>query len=128
MVRDHQLYGRLAPNLSNVEVISGPGETLRRRCTATEGGHWQETCTLWDEGRRFAVEVDTAAYPYPITVMRGLWQVDPHPHGSTVTMRFALQATPTIRGGLFIIVMRPYFGRAVARIFDGWQRAAETDE
>jgi ribosome-associated toxin RatA of RatAB toxin-antitoxin module len=126
LVSDHQLYGRLAPNLSTVEVSSRPGETMRRRCTSSSGQQWQETCTLWDEGRRFAVEVDTAAYPYPITVMRGLWQIDPHPHGSTVTMRFALQARPTIRGGLFLIVMRPRFGRALARIFEGWQREALT--
>jgi ribosome-associated toxin RatA of RatAB toxin-antitoxin module len=124
LLTDHQLYGRLAPNLSHVEVISQPGETLRRRCTSTSGQHWQETCTLWDEGRRFAVEVDTAAYPYPITVMRGLWQVDPHPAGSTITMRFALQAKPTIRGGLFVLVMRLMFGPALARIFNGWERAA----
>jgi hypothetical protein len=124
LLTDHQLYGRLAPNLSNVEVISQPGETLRRRCTSTNGQQWQETCTLWDEGRRFAVEVDTSAYPYPVTVMRGLWQVDPHPQGSTITMRFAIQAAPTIRGGLFILAMRLMFGRALARIFDGWQREA----
>ena len=124
LLTDHQLYGRLAPNLSKVEVISQPGETLRRRCTSTNGQHWQETCTLWDEGRRFAVEVDTSAYPYPITVMRGLWQVDPHPQGSTITMRFALQATPTIRGGLFVLFMRLMFGPALARIFNGWEREA----
>lgn len=124
LLADHQLYGRLAPNLSDVEVISQPGETLRRRCTSTNGQQWQETCTLWDEGRRFAVEVDTSDYPYPITVMRGLWQVDPHPQGSTITMRFALQATPTIRGGLFVLFMRLMFGPALARIFNGWEREA----
>jgi hypothetical protein len=126
LLTDHQLYGRLAPNLSSVEVISQPGETLRRRCTSTGGQHWQETCTLWDEGRRFAVEVDTSDYPCPITVMRGLWQVDPHPQGSTITMRFALQATPTIRGGLFVLFMRLMFGPALARIFNGWERKART--
>ena len=126
LVSDHRLYGRLAPNLSTVEVISPPGETLRRRCTSSSDQRWQETCTLWDEGHRFAVEVDTAAYPYPLTVMRGLWQIDPHPHGSTVTMRFAFQVRPTIHGGLFIIVMRPRFGRTLVRIFEGWRREALT--
>jgi hypothetical protein len=62
---------------------------------------WQETCTLWDDGRRFAVDVDTSDYPYPLRLMRGLWQVDPDPSGSQVTMRFAYQATPSVRGGLF---------------------------
>lgn len=124
LLTDDRLYGRLAPNLSSVEVISQPGETLRRRCTSTSGRHWQETCTLWDEGRRYAVEVDTSAYPYPLTVMRGLWQVDPRSPGSTITMRFALQATPTIRGGLFVLFMRLMFGPALSRIFKGWEREA----
>ena len=52
------------------------GEPLRRRCTNTTGQDWQETCTVWDEGRRFAVDVDTSDYPYPLRLMRGLWQVD----------------------------------------------------
>jgi hypothetical protein len=39
-------------------------------------------------------------------------------------MRFALQATPTIRGGLFVLFMRLMFGPALARIFNGWERDA----
>ena len=67
---------------------------------------------------------ETSTHPYPIKVMRGLWQVDPHPHGSTITMRFALQAPPTIRGGLFLLLVRLMFGRALARLFNGWERQA----
>jgi hypothetical protein len=121
LITDNDLYGRLAPNLSTVEVISEPGAPLRRRCTNNGGASWEETCTLWDEGRRYAVEVDTAHYPYPLAVMRGLWQVDPHPDGSLVTMRFAYQATRSIRGGLFAIVYRPLSAPALAQIFRGWR-------
>jgi hypothetical protein len=124
LLTDHQLYGRLAPNLSAVEVVSQPGETLRRRCTNTGGQQWQESCTLWQEGRRFAVEVDPTDYPYPIHTMRGLWQVDPDPLGSIVTMRFVYQAMPTVRGGLFAIVLRLLSTRAIRSILDGWQREA----
>lgn len=121
LLTDHDLYGRLAPNLSTVQVISEPGAPLRRRCTSTGGDNWEETCTLWDDGRRFAVEVDTSNYPYPLTTMRGLWQVDPHPAGSAITMRFAYQPDRTIRGGLFAIVFRPLFPPVLARIFHGWR-------
>jgi hypothetical protein len=124
LLTDHHLYGRLAPNLSSVEVISEPGRPLRRRCANSAGETWAETCTLWDDGRRFAVEVDTSDYPYPLAVMRGLWQVDPHPAGSRVTMRFGYRARPTVAGGLFAIAFRPMFPPALARIFDGWERAA----
>ena len=64
LLTDHRLYGRLALNLSTVEVTSQPGQPLRRRCTSTTGRHWEETCSLWQDGHRFAVEVDIANYPY----------------------------------------------------------------
>ncbi len=54
-------------------------------------------------------------------MMRGLWQVDPHPTGSLVTMRFAYQAHPTVAGGLFAVAFRPLFPPVLARIFHGWQ-------
>jgi hypothetical protein len=126
LITDHDLYGRLAPNLSTVEVISEPDAPLRRRCVNTSGQGWEETCTLWEDGRRFAVDVDTAGYPYPLVLMRGLWQVDPHPHGSQVLMRFAFQAAPSVPGGLFAIALRVLFPLAVRRILDDWQRLAAT--
>jgi hypothetical protein len=106
-----------------VHVVNRPGETLRRRCISTGGQHWEESCTLWQEGRRFAVEVDTTTYPYPLRTMRGLWQVDPHPGGSAVIMRFAYQARPTLHGGLFAIALRMLSPWALRRILDGWRRA-----
>ncbi len=119
VVTDHELYGRLAPNLHQVQVISEAGQPLRRRCTNHSGDGWEETCTLWDDDHRYAVEVDTANYPYPLASLRGLWQVDPHPDGSLVTMRFVYQAKPTLRGGLFALVSRPLFPLILARIFKG---------
>lgn len=69
LLTDHDLYGRLAPNLSKVEVISDSGQPLRRRCTNTAGQAWEETCTLWEEGRRFDVNVDLTRYPYPLQLI-----------------------------------------------------------
>jgi len=68
------------------------GAAAARRCTSTTGQHWEETCTLWQDGHRYAVEVDVTDYPYPLRAMAGLWQVDPHTMGSRVTMRFAYRA------------------------------------
>jgi Polyketide cyclase / dehydrase and lipid transport len=121
VLTDHRLYGRLAPNLSNVEVLSEGDQPLRRRCTSTTGREWEETCTLWQDGHRFAVEVDTGRYPYPIAAMSGLWQVDPRPGGSRVVMRFAYRAIPSIRGGLFAIALRALAPLALHRIFHGWR-------
>jgi len=120
LVTDHHLYGRLAPNLASVQVISDAGQPLRRRCTNTAGQHWEETCTLWDEGRRFSVDVDTSHYPYPIVRMSGLWQVAQHPAGSQVTIRLAYQPAPTLHGALYAIAVHAVGPRALARILDGW--------
>jgi hypothetical protein len=127
LLTNHDLYGRLAPNLRSVHVISDPGQPLRRRCTSSAGAAWEETCTLWDVGYRFAVDVDTATYPNPLVLMRGLWQVDPHGAGSRVTMRFTYQARPSTWGGLFAIALGPLFGPALRRIFDGWQATLVAD-
>jgi hypothetical protein len=121
LLTDHRLYGRLAPNLSIVEIVTEDGQPLRRRCTSTSGRQWEETCTLWQDGHRFAVEVDTGSYPYPLTAMSGLWQVDPHPGGSRVVMRFAYRATPSVRGGLFAIALRGLAPLALRRILQGWR-------
>jgi hypothetical protein len=59
-------------------------------------------------------------------LMRGLWQVDPDPAGSRVTMRFAYRAIPSLRGGLFAIGFRALFPPVLSRIFGGWQRSLHT--
>lgn len=64
-VADHQLFGRLALNLHRVEVVEGSGEGMVRRCDAKGGRSWTESCSIWEPGRRHAVEVDTSHYPYP---------------------------------------------------------------
>jgi Polyketide cyclase / dehydrase and lipid transport len=106
LLTDHELYGRLAPN----------------PCTCAGGRAWEESCTLWQPGHRFAVDVDTSRYPYPLTVMRGLWQVDPWDGGSAVTMRFAYRVAPTVAGGLFALVFRPLLPPILGRILNGWRR------
>jgi hypothetical protein len=126
VITDHAEYGRLAPNLSRVEVTSGPGEPLARRCTSLAGHDWNEACTLWDEGRRFAVDVDPRDYPYALAVIRGEWGVEPAASGpgSTIRMRFAFQARPGVRGALLAALMRPAFVLYIGpSIFRGWQRA-----
>lgn len=77
VITDHDLYGRLAPNLSAVQATGPDGPGLTRTCTSRNGQEWHETCTLWDNGHRYEVAVDTSSYPYPLTQMRGAWYVEP---------------------------------------------------
>ena len=125
VVTDHDLYGALAPNLGRVEVTSENGPGLARRCYDNRGRGWVETCTLWDDGRRFAVAVDTSDYPYPLSVMQGSWWVEPlGPSRSQVGMTFLFQPRPGLRGRLFVLVMHAAFPFVLRRIIRGWRKAA----
>jgi len=122
LLTDHDLYGRLAPNLLRVEVLGGEGAGMQRRCYDTLGRGWNETCTLWDAGRQFAVDVDTSDYPYPLHTMRGRWQVEPDGDRSTVSMDFELVPRPGVLGGVFVATMLVVFKPVVRRILRGWER------
>ena len=101
---------------------------FQRSCTDASGRSWSETCTLWEPGRRFDVDVDTSDYPYPLAQMQGSWRVEPaDPNGSTVGMTFAFQPTPGIRGRPLVAVMHLTFPPILKRIVRGWIRVATTN-
>ncbi|MGI9612855.1 MAG: SRPBCC family protein [Acidimicrobiales bacterium] len=124
-VIDHETYGQLAPNLSRVLPTGPDGPDLTRRCWDTRGRHWDEACTLWEDGHRFAVEVDTTAvdYPYPLEYLRGEWAVrgidDDH---TEVTVRFDFRPKPGPAGSAFAAAMATGAKPMLRRIMSGWQR------
>jgi len=125
VVTDHELYGRLAPNLGRVEINAANGPGLARRCYDGRGRGWNESCTLWDEGRRFAVAVDTGDCPYPLRIMRGSWSVDPLGVGrSRFGMTFVFQPRRGVRGRAFAWMMQAAFPVVLRRILRGWREAA----
>ncbi|MCA1674070.1 MAG: SRPBCC family protein [Actinobacteria bacterium] len=124
---DHELYAKLALNLTAAKGLTPDGLGFQRSCTDTAGRSWSETCTLWEPGRRFDVDVDTSDYPYPLARMQGSWRVEPAgPEGSTVGMTFAFQPTPGLRGRFFVALMHLAFPPILKRIVRGWIRAAAT--
>ncbi|MCY7300521.1 MAG: SRPBCC family protein [Ilumatobacteraceae bacterium] len=124
---DHELYAKLALNLTAAKGLTPDGLGFQRSCTDTAGRSWSETCTLWEPGRRFDVDVDTSDYPYPLARMQGSWRVEPNGgEGSTVGMTFAFQPTRGLRGRFFVAVMHLAFPLILKRIMRGWIRAAAT--
>jgi hypothetical protein len=123
-VADHTLFGRLATNLRRVEVTSGEGEGMVRRCVARGGKDWTETCTIWEPGHRHAVEVDPAVYPLPLAIVGCLSYVEPDAAGRLrVGALFQLQAKPVLAGHVMLLVM--HLGRPIVhRIVRGWDRTA----
>jgi hypothetical protein len=126
VVTDHELYGRLAPNLSAVHVQSGTGAGMVRVCSNNAGDEWSETCTVWDEGERFEVDVRTDDYPYPLAVIRGSWWVQSEGAATSVVgMDFRYQPLPGFKGRIFAAAMQAAFPMVLRRILRGWEREIE---
>jgi len=100
---DRAGYAGVANNLSRVEVVSGGGLGMRRRCYDNRGRGWSETCSLWEEGYAYSFDLQTSApdYPYPLREMKGTWRAEPFKEGSRVILEFvALPKWGTDRGGV----------------------------
>ena len=124
VISDHEGYADVADNLSRVEVVTGEGLGMARRCYDTKGRGWNETCVLWDEGHAYSFEVDTSDYPFPLREVRGTWGVEPagSGSGSTITMSFDIVAKYGAPGRLLMgLALRLMFGALCERLLDKWE-------
>lgn len=127
VITDHELYGRLAPNLSAVHATTGNGPSLERTCASRSGTTWSEACTLWDDHSRYEIAVDTSDYPYPLAVMRGSWSLADAPDGGVVVaMDFRYQPRPGLRGAVMAAAMQAGFPLVLRRILRGWEHEMRT--
>ncbi len=129
VVTDHELYGEIAPNLASVDVVSGTGPDLVRRCTDTDGNVWTEGCTRWEPGEAFAVAVDIDGsdfHRWLVHRFEGVWRLDEGPDGIRVTIRFAF--TPRYGPlGLLITKYLEYRGPPIIEaILDRWEVEIES--
>jgi ribosome-associated toxin RatA of RatAB toxin-antitoxin module len=104
-----------APNLSASEVLEGSGEGMVRRRYRHAGAGWSETCTLWDPGHRYTMEVDTSDYPYPLRVMRGTWAVEDGPAGTRIRLRYDYEVKYGLAGRALGVLLRPHSHARAAR-------------
>ncbi len=117
-------WGDHAPNLSKTEVVAGSQAGAIRRCYNNAGKGWNETCTLWQPGRRYVMEVDTSDYPYPLSVMRGTFDVDDAADGSIIRLRFDYKVKGGPAGRVLGLLMRPAFARICKGLLDSLEQAA----
>jgi len=117
-------WGDHAPNLSKTEVVAGSAEGAIRRCYNNAGKGWNETCTLWQPGRRYVMDVDTSDYPYPLSIMRGTFDVDDAGKGSIIRLRFDYKVKGGPAGRVLGLLLRPVFARTCKRLLDSLEEAA----
>ena len=129
VMTDHPGYAEVASNIAKVEVVSGDGLGMRRRCHGPKAENWLETCNLFDPGRAFGFRVHTEApdYPYPIDELKGLWTVERTGAGSEFSIR--IEATP--KGGwlartLFSLVAGGRFKVVLVDLAEAWAARMET--
>lgn len=127
VVSDHELYGRLAPNLTAVHLLSdADSDHGQRRCVARSGESWTESCDVFPDERRYEVNVDTSDYPYPLASMAAVFRVDEidEQHCRAFAV-FRYERRPTLRGALLAAAMPAAFSVIMRRITHGW--AAEVE-
>lgn len=128
VVTDPDVYAEVAPNLSLVEIVEGEGEGMIRRCVDTAGNAWTESCHRWDEGRGFAVTVDTESSEFHrrlFTRFEGEWSLSARENGVLITVRFEFD---TKYGPLGWPLARYFEYKApslIEPIFDGWEAEIE---
>lgn len=129
VMTDHPGYAEVARNIAKVEVVSGDGLGMQRRCYGPKAENWLETCNHFDAGRAFGFRVHTEAadYPYPIAALTGLWAVEPREAGSEFSIQ--IEATPT--GGwlartLFSLLAGGKFKAVLVDLAEAWAARMET--
>ena len=123
VIFDVELFGEVARNLKSADRVSGEGVGMRRRCYNIKGQGLSETCGLWEEGRRYSMEVDTSDYPYPLEKMQGTWGVEETSGGTIITMRYDYRFKYGVLGSLLDrLLARRSFAPVCEKILDNWEQ------
>ncbi len=127
-IADAGAYSRFADGIATSEIVSGDGHGMVRVCTDDRGNDWAETCTLWDEGRRYDMTVDVNTYPVYYRALlhefTQTWEVEPVPYGTRITLRFSGAVKLGVIGRLAVAAM----GRnsRLEAILDAYEREVMT--
>jgi len=127
VISDVSNYHEIAPNIDSVEIISGEGEGMIRKCTH-KANNWTEVATLWEEGEQYSFEVNTDAedYPYPLKFLKGTWQVKEISKSKTeIIMKFDFAYKRKIYKLLLHPFMKSKFNKISEELLDNWQRKLE---
>jgi uncharacterized protein YndB with AHSA1/START domain len=108
-VADAGGYHRFATGITDTTVDGPTGEGMIRVCTDDRGGQWAERCTLWEEGLRYRMTVDTSSYPAHYRMLlqefAQTWTIQPTPDGTRVTLAFDGSVKLGIIGRLAIRIL-----------------------
>lgn len=130
VMTDHPAYAKVADNISRVEVLSGDGPGMMRRCYGPKGESWDETCDLFKPGQSYGFRIHTEAedYPYPFSELSGRWSVKAQPAGSVFDIKIAgVLKGNALSKWLFATMAKPQFRAILIDLADAWADRMERE-
>ncbi|MFX0558650.1 type II toxin-antitoxin system RatA family toxin [Maribacter sp. CXY002] len=127
VISDVANYHEVAPNVDDVKIISGEGKGMVRSCSHGKDS-WTETCSLWEEEKEYAFEVNTNApdYPYPFKYLKGNWKVEAIDNSQTrVIMLFEFEYKRKFQNWLLHPILKVKFGKTAEKLLNNWQNQIE---
>jgi len=129
MITRFEEFHLVAPNIDAVKVLSSQtqGTGMVRACSHGQKS-WQETCTLWEEGRRYAFEVDTKApdYPFPFASLKGTWELRSiNAQQTEILMEFEVVYKKKIHQALLHPIAQWQYRKVGETLLDNWQKMAK---
>ncbi len=88
VISDLASFAEVAPHISAVEMLGGEKGAARRRLYSDLGYSWTEHCIEWQEGKAYAMEVDSSDPPYPFRAMIRRFELEEQSDGVVVRMHY----------------------------------------
>jgi len=127
IISDVANYDAIAPNIDHVDIISGAGEGMVRRCES-DNKSWSETCTHWKEGESYSFIVDTSPpdYPYPFNFLQGTWALEQKSdNGITIVMTFDFVYEKLYQALLVHPLLSSWFRKVAWELLENWKTQIE---
>ncbi|MDH3588211.1 MAG: CBS domain-containing protein [Gammaproteobacteria bacterium] len=86
VISDLQSFADVSPHIRKVEMLDGEKATARRRLYSPHGYTWTEHCVMWDEGKAYAMEVDSSDGVYPFRKMTRRFELEEQSDGVVLRM------------------------------------------
>lgn len=126
VISDVENYHQVAPNIDQVQIISGKEEGMVRSCSHGKNS-WTETCSIWKEEETFSFIVNTSApdYPYPLSFLQGTWNITELDSLHTeIEMIFEFTYKNKMLN-LMHPIMKMKFKKVSNELLDNWQEKIE---
>jgi len=123
LISDVSHYHHVAPNIDDVEILTGSGEGMVRKCRQGKNS-WTEKCINWIEGKEFSFLVNTSEpdYPFPLSFLQGTWKVEAlDKKHSKILMVFEFKYKKRMHNLLLHAFMAPQFKNIAEELLDNWE-------